>query len=169
MLPLPPEVSMRVSQWLLFSAVLSVLCLAPTSARAQPATAQAPGEADPGVRPFRLIDRDEIRVSRVELQPGAVRSVHVHDDVEYHVWAPVVGALEITIGQDPPKAAAPGQAFFMKKGTPHGFRNTGTTPAAVFEIFVKRSTTTAAAIEPDALLELAFASLLRQTHAEPIR
>jgi quercetin dioxygenase-like cupin family protein len=145
---------MRVSQWLLFGAVLSVLCLAPALARAQAAPAQAPGEADPGVRPFRLIDRDEIRVSRVELQPGAVRSVHVHDDVEYHVWAPVVGTLEITIGTDAPKAAAPGQAFFMKKGTKHGFRNTGTTPAAVFEIFVKRSTTTAAAIEPDALIEL---------------
>ncbi len=94
------------------------------------ATSQAQGEADPGVRPFRLIDRDEIRVSRVELQPGAVRRVHVHDDVEYHVWTPVVGTLEVTIGNEPPRAAAPGQAFFMKKGTPHGFRNTGTTPAA---------------------------------------
>ena len=31
----------------------------------------------------------------------------------------------------------------MKKGTKHGFRNTGSTPAAVFEIFVKRSTTSA--------------------------
>ena len=122
---------------------------------AQPA-AQAPGEADPGVRPFRLIDRDEIRVSRVELQPGAVRKVHVHDDVEYHVWAPVVGSLEITIGQDAPKAAGPGQAFFMKKGTPHGFRNVGTTPAAVFEIFVKKSTTTASsADDPDVALLLA--------------
>jgi quercetin dioxygenase-like cupin family protein len=133
---------------------------------AQPAVAQAPGaqaagEADPGVRPFRLIDRDEIRVSRVELQPGAVRRVHVHDDVEYHVWTPVSGTLEITIGNDAAKVATPGQAFFMKKGTPHGFRNTGTTPAAVFEIFVKRSTTTAA-LEPlefDSLIQLALATL----------
>lgn len=107
-------------------------------------SAQQPGEADPGVRPVRLIDRDEIRVSRVELQPGAVRKVHAHDDVEYHVWAPVSGSLEITIGTDAPKAAASGQAFFMKKGTMHGFRNTGSTPAAVFEIFVKKSTTMAA-------------------------
>jgi quercetin dioxygenase-like cupin family protein len=114
--------------------------------------AQQPGEADPGVRPIRLIDRDEIRVSRVELQPGAVRRVHVHDDVEYHVWAPVSGSLEITIGSDAPKAAAPGQAFFMKKGTPHGFRNVGNTPAAVFEIFVKKSTTTASAAEAQAIL-----------------
>ena len=128
--------------------LLSLTCIGATaaSAVAQPA-AQAPGEADPGVRPFRLIDRDEIRVSRVELQPGAVRRVHAHDDVEYHVWAPVSGTLEITIGQDPPKVAAPGQAFFMKKGTPHGFRNTGQTPAAVFEIFVKKSTTNASALD----------------------
>ena len=116
---------------------------------------QAPGEADPGVRPFRLIDRDEIRVSRVELQPGAVRRVHAHDDVEYHVWAPVSGTLEITIGQDAPKPATAGQAFFMKKGTSHGFRNSGSTPAAVFEIFVKRSSLSQAArqdVDVDGLL-----------------
>ena len=120
---------------------LSLVNLGAGQASGQQPQTPLPGEADPGVRPFRLIDRDEIRVSRVELQPGAVRRVHVHDDVEYHVWAPVVGTLEITVGNDAPKAAAPGQAFFMKRGTPHGFRNTGTTPAAVFEIFVKKSTT----------------------------
>jgi hypothetical protein len=36
----------------------------------------------------------------------------------------------------------------MKRGTPHGFRNTGQSPAAVFEIFVKRSTATAVATDP---------------------
>src|SRR6476619_3943354 len=125
---------------------LCLVSLPTTRALAQPA-AQTAGEADPGVRPVRLIDRDEIRVSRVELQPGAVRRVHAHDDVEYHVWAPVSGTLEITIGQEAPKAATAGQAFFMKRGTMHGFRNTGQTPAAVFEIFVKRSTTAAAVMQ----------------------
>ena len=37
-------------------------------------------------------------------------------------------------------AAASGQAFFIEKGTPHGFRNVGDTPAAVLEIFVKDGT-----------------------------
>lgn len=132
-----------------------VVCV---GALASPARAQQPGEADPGVRPFRLIDRDEIRVSRVELQPGAVRAVHAHDDVEYHVWAPVTGSLEITIGTDAPKAAAPGQAFFMKKGTRHGFRNTGSTPAAVFEIFVKK-TTTSASVDVEREVEALLAGL----------
>ncbi len=134
-------------------AAAAITIIFASGARAQPPAAQ-PGEADPGVRPFRLIDRDEIRVSRVELQPGAVRSVHAHDDVEYHVWAPIVGTLEITVGTDAPVAAAPGQAFFMKKGTSHGFRNTGTTPAAVFEIFVKRSMTTASVDVDDEVQQL---------------
>lgn len=101
---------------------------------ASAAVAQSP---DPGVTPVRLIDRPEIRVSRVELQPGAVRSVHTHEDVKYHVWVALSGNLEITIGAANPVMAKEGQAFFMVKGTPHGFRNVGTTPAAVMEIFVK--------------------------------
>jgi quercetin dioxygenase-like cupin family protein len=109
-----------------------------------PAAAQAPGpEADPGVRPTRLIDRAEIRVSRVELQGGAVRAVHAHDDVEYHVWVPLEGRLEITIASDAPAVAEPGQAFFMTRGTQHGFRNLGSSPAAVMEIFVKQSSVSA--------------------------
>jgi quercetin dioxygenase-like cupin family protein len=98
------------------------------------AQAQSP---DPGVTPVRLLDRAEIRVSRVELLPGAVRSVHTHDDVKFHVWVVLSGKMEITIGNAKPVAANEGQAFFMQKGTPHGFRNVGASPGAVMEIFVK--------------------------------
>jgi quercetin dioxygenase-like cupin family protein len=114
--------------------------------------AQAPGEPDPGVRPTRLLDRAEVRASRVDLQPGAVRRAHTHDDVEYHLWIPVSGSLEITVGADRPAAAAPGQGFFMTRGTLHTFRNTGAGPAAVLEIFVKRATTARSARD---LLDLA--------------
>ncbi len=123
---------------------LSLVLLVPVAAVAQVQTPATPvGEADPGVRPTRLIDRDEIRVSRLELQAGAVRRVHAHDDVEYHLWIPLSGSLEITIGTDRPVAATAGQAFFLKRGTQHGFRNTGSGPATAFEIFVKKSTTSA--------------------------
>jgi mannose-6-phosphate isomerase-like protein (cupin superfamily) len=111
------------------------------------AVPQVTAEADPGVRLTRLIDRAEVRLSRIELQPGAVRRVHAHDDVVYHLWVPISGSLEITIAGDAPVAATNGQAFFMKRGTSHGFRNVGTTPAALFEIFIKE-TTTAAAFDP---------------------
>lgn len=111
--------------------------------------AQSP---DPGVTPVRLIDRPEIRVSRVELQPGAVRSVHTHEDVKYHVWVALSGKLEFTMGTAKPVQAAEGQAFFMVKGTSHGFRNVGTTPAAVMEIFVKGDNVEVGALGFDRLL-----------------
>jgi len=110
------------------------------------ASAQTRPSPDPGVTPVRQIDRAEVRVTRVELQPGAVRSVHQHDDVRFHLFIPVSGKLELTIGSAKPVEATPGQAFFMEKGTPHGFKNVGSTPAAVMEVFVKEGTATAAQV-----------------------
>jgi mannose-6-phosphate isomerase-like protein (cupin superfamily) len=115
------------------------------AAVAQTAAApQVTAEADPGVRLTRLIDRAEVRLSRIEMQPGAVRKVHAHEDVVYHLWVPISGSLEITIADEAPVAAANGQAFFMKRGTSHGFRNVGATPAALFEIFIKQTSAAAA-------------------------
>jgi mannose-6-phosphate isomerase-like protein (cupin superfamily) len=118
--------------------------------------AQQPAASpDPGVKPVRLIDRPEIRVSRVELQPGAVRSMHEHQDAKFHVWVALAGNLEFTMGSAKPVAAPIGQAYFMQKGTMHGFRNAGTTPGAAMEIFVKDS---AAAGDVQALVA-AFAGM----------
>jgi quercetin dioxygenase-like cupin family protein len=117
-------------------AVVSVVLLYGVQVSAQ---APASNSANQGVNPVRLMDRPEVRVSRVEIAPGAVRSVHTHDDVRFHLWIPISGKLEITIGSAKPVEAASGQAFFMEKGTPHGFRNIGSSPAVVMEIFVKDS------------------------------
>jgi len=111
---------------------------------ALPAAAQTAGP-NPGVTPVRQIDRAEVRVTRVELQPGAVRSVHQHDDVRFHLFIPISGKIELTIGSAKPVEATPGQAYFMQRGTPHGFRNIGSSPAAVIEVFVKGDVTTAQA------------------------
>lgn len=118
------------------STVLAVFALALCWASNAGAQATRPSP-DPGVNPVRQIDRAEVRVTRVELQPGAVRSVHQHDDVRFHLFIPVEGKLELTIGSAKPVEATPGQAFFMERGTPHDFRNVGSTPAAVMEVFVK--------------------------------
>jgi quercetin dioxygenase-like cupin family protein len=103
------------------------------------ALAQAPArnQPDPGVSPTRLMDRPEVRVTRVVVQPGATRSTHEHNDVLYHLFIPVSGQLELTIGSAAPVEAVPGQAYYMAKGTPHGFKNTGSTPAMIMEVFVK--------------------------------
>ena len=109
--------------------IVAALCTVPVAA-------QTPGP-NPGVTPIRQLDRAEVRVTRVELQPGAVRSVHTHDDVRFHLFIPITGKIELTIGSEKPIETTPGQAYFMQKGTPHGFRNLGSTPAAVMEVFVK--------------------------------
>jgi quercetin dioxygenase-like cupin family protein len=106
------------------------------------ASAQTPGP-NPGVKPVRQMDRAEVRVTRVELAPFAVRSVHTHDDVRFHLFIPITGKIELTIGSAKPVEATPGQAYFMERGTPHGFRNLGSEPAAVMEVFVKDDTKTA--------------------------
>jgi mannose-6-phosphate isomerase-like protein (cupin superfamily) len=117
---------------------LAVATFAPHALDAQ----QVQAEADPGVKLTRLIDNAEVRVSRLELQPGAARRVHTHDDVEFHLWIPFDGELQITMGSDGrPVAATLGQAFFLRRGTAHGFTNVGTRPAGVFEVFVKKPAT----------------------------
>jgi len=126
---------------LLFGALV-LLCGAPAHAQAA-----AQGEADPGVRPIRMIDRDEVRVSRVEIQAGATRRVHAHDDVVYHLWIPIEGTLQITIGNDAPVTAKSGQAFFLTRGTSHGFKNIGSTPGAALEIFIKQTTVAAGGLD----------------------
>lgn len=139
--------------------VVAATCvMALLTGRSALAQAPAPGEADPGVRPIRMIDRAEVRVSRVEIQAGATRRVHAHDDVEYHLWVPIEGSLQITIGSEAPVAAKSGQAFFLKRGTPHGFKNIGTTPGAALEIFVKQ-TTAAGGLDPAAFLAMELAAL----------
>ncbi len=50
----------------------------------------------------------------------------------------------------------------MKRGTPHGFKNVGTTPGAAFEIFVKQSTV-AGGQDPAGALAMALAAIRDQT------
>jgi quercetin dioxygenase-like cupin family protein len=114
---------------------LTVTLFCTAHAGAQTAGPPLP-DAGSGVTPVVQIDRPDVRVARVELAVGAVRAVHQHDEAKFHLFIPLTGTLELTIGSDKPVIATPGQAFYLLKGTPHGFRNIGTTPAAVMEVFV---------------------------------
>ncbi len=90
-----------------------------------------------GYTPVRLWERPDVRATRVEIKPMATRAVHQHDDVKFHLFIPLAGKLQLTVGSDKPVDAPIGQAFYIKGGTPHGFRNLGSTPAMAMEIFVK--------------------------------
>ncbi len=96
-----------------------------------------------GYAPVRLWERPDVRATRVELKPMANRAVHQHDDVKFHLFIPLTGKVQLTIGSDKPVNAPVGQAFYIKGGTPHGFRNLGSTPASVMEIFVPKGTSAA--------------------------
>jgi len=99
-------------------------------------TPEAVPTQDPGVARAVLMDRAEVRILRVEIQPGAVRRVHTHDDVRFHLFLPLSGAIELTIASKPVKATV-GQAYYLEKGTPHGFKNTGASQAMALEVFVR--------------------------------
>jgi quercetin dioxygenase-like cupin family protein len=129
------------------------------------AVAQIPGPAavptqDAGVARAVLLDKPQVRVLRVEIQAGATRKMHTHDDVRFHLFLPITGAIEFTKGTEK-TAAVPGQVFYMDKGTLHGFRNTGTSVAMAFEVFIRDGSPTAENREQsDALaLAMAFASM----------
>ena len=118
--------------------IAGLLCL--------PAPAQTPAkgkDAEKGYAPVRLWERPDVRATRVEIKPMAIRAVHQHDDVKFHLFIPLAGTLQLTVGSDKPVDAPVGQAFYIKGGTPHGFRNLGSTPGMVMEIFVKDGASTA--------------------------
>jgi quercetin dioxygenase-like cupin family protein len=96
----------------------------------------APGTADPGVMFTTIMDNPQVRILRVEIQPGAVRRVHTHEDVTFHLLMPLTGPLQVTVGDETVEAKV-GQAYYMLKGMPHTFTNKGTSPVIVMETFVK--------------------------------
>ena len=130
--------------------ILALLC--------RPATAQTPAapKGNQGWAPTTLMDRPEVRVVRVEIQPGVTRPMHAHNDMRFHHFVPLSPGMQLLVGSDAPVDAPQGQPHFIKGGTTHGFKNTGTSVATVMEIFVRDSPAQAAQASLD-LLALAHA------------
>jgi quercetin dioxygenase-like cupin family protein len=91
-----------------------------------------------GVSNAALINRDEIRVLRVDVAPKGVRNVHTHDDMQYHLFIPTSAGMQFEVDGEPPVPMAAWQAQFVKGGTRHGFKNLGTSTVSIVEIFVKK-------------------------------
>jgi mannose-6-phosphate isomerase-like protein (cupin superfamily) len=86
---------------------------------------------EPGVVATTLMDRAEVRILRVEIAPGASRQVHTHNDVEFHVFVPISGTVQLAVGSERPVEVDANQAQFFKANTPHGWRNAGTVKAEI--------------------------------------
>lgn len=91
-----------------------------------------------GVSNVALINRDEVRVLRVDVAPGGIRNVHSHDDMQYHLFIPTAAGMRFETGNETPVELAAWQAQFVKGGTKHGFRNAGNTTVTIVEVFAKR-------------------------------
>ena len=122
---------------------------------------------DPGVFYAVVMDRPDVRIGHMRLAPGGSRRTHTHDDVTFHLLIPISGTLTMTVGNDAPIETKPGQAYWMKVGTPHSFTNKGTVDAVSIEVFVKPAPKTSASTgetpqtEAEALA-LALAALAAQ-------
>jgi|SRR5687767_14225089 len=87
--------------------------------------AQTPGTAGPlvlnpiaatsgtGVSNVALINRDEIRVLRVDVAPGGLRNVHSHDDMQYHIFIPTAAGMQFQTQSEKPAQMAAWQAQFV--------------------------------------------------------
>ena len=91
-----------------------------------------------GISNAPLINRDEIRVLRVDVAPNGVRNIHSHDDMQYHLFIPTSDGMQFELESAKPVAMAAWQAQFVKGGTKHGFKNTGSSTVTIMEIFVKK-------------------------------
>jgi quercetin dioxygenase-like cupin family protein len=122
-------------------AVAAVVLFASFTRAQAPAPAQAgtptTREVDPGVfNTSPVIDRAELRAGSLEIKPGGTRRVHQHDDVKFHLFIPLTGAVQLNMGTETINAV-PGRVYFINKGTPHGFKNATDATATAVEVFVK--------------------------------
>ena len=91
-----------------------------------------------GVSNAALLDQPEVRILRVDVEPGGVRNVHTHDDVRFHLFIPVKGTFEVETEPDAPVQLAAWQPRSIKGGTRHGFKNVGASTGTIVEVFVKK-------------------------------
>jgi quercetin dioxygenase-like cupin family protein len=124
-----------VAAIVLFASLIRAQAPAPSQA-ATPATR----EVDPGVfNTSPIVERAELRAGRLEIKPGGTRRVHQHDDVQFHLFIPLTGAVQLNMGAETIDAV-PGQVYFINRGTPHGFKNATGSVATAVEVFVKPRT-----------------------------
>jgi quercetin dioxygenase-like cupin family protein len=137
--------SSRLEVYPMRRGVLVVLIAAACSPVLAQSPAAPPKRKNSGVVATTIMDRPEVRILRVEIEPGATRATHAHNDVRYHLFIPLTGTVELSIASQEPVDASPGQVYFLNAGTQHGFRNTGASPARVIEVFVRETAARAGA------------------------
>lgn len=116
---------------------LALAMLAASSTPAQQAAAPAPAlyASKPIIAaPVTGDDRKEMVLMAVSIQPAGAVPMHTHPGD--CVGSVVEGAVELLVEGQPPRRVAPGEAYSNPRGTVHGFRNVGDTPARLLNSLV---------------------------------
>ena len=125
------------------------------------------------VKPTTIIENDQTRIVRVDIQPSSTRSMHNHPDMVWHVFIAMDQQIVLNIqGQAEPVKLAPWGTHFFRGGITHSITNPNPRPAQFMEFFNKKPGVTAAsndAIE-DALEDAmrALATTLARAAAEAV-
>jgi mannose-6-phosphate isomerase-like protein (cupin superfamily) len=95
------------------------------------------GAGNVGISNAVLRDQADIRTIRVVVEPGGKRAMHAHNDVKFHLFVPISGAMVVDLDGGKTVDVPAWQPYYMKAGTQHGFHNTGSSAVEIMEIFVK--------------------------------
>ena len=139
---------------------ISVLALTASPLFAQTQTQPQPQPPRQPVTVTQLLQRPEMRVIRVAIQPNSTRTAHAHADAQFHLFMPLDGTIDLTIEGEPSERLGPWQPHFFKGGTTHAFTNASGSVVQWLEVFVQKTATSADADVAEALA-VAMASLPR--------
>ncbi len=95
------------------------------------------GEGNVGVSNAVLRDQPEIRVLRVVVEPDGTRPMHSHSGVQFHLFVPVSGPMELNLDGGRSVQVRPWHPYFLQEGTQHGFHNSGSTAVEIMELFIR--------------------------------
>ena len=84
-----------------------------------------------------LRDQPEVRALRVVVEPGGTRVIHAHTGVQFHLFVPISGPMEVNLDGGRSVQVRPWHPYFLQEGTRHGFHNRGSTAVEIMEIFVR--------------------------------
>ena len=95
------------------------------------------GEGNVGISNAVLRDQPEVRALRVVVEPGGTRVMHAHAAVQFHLFVPISGPMELDLDGGQSVDVQPWHPYFMQGGTRHGFHNSSSTAVEIMEIFVR--------------------------------
>ena len=84
-----------------------------------------------------LRDQPEVRALRVVVEPGGTRVIHAHTGVQFHLFVPISGPMEVNLDGGRSVQVRPWHPYFLQEGTRHGFHNSNATAVEIMEIFIR--------------------------------